>query len=87
VKFILIAKQRLGKQASTIESLFSAWSCQGVTSKTIGGIRQLRAQLWRANQRQTVAEESPLLRFVTRKYLVKPLQRNSHFRELLPSND
>jgi hypothetical protein len=29
---------------------------------------QLRGQLWNANQRATEAEESPLLRFVTRKH-------------------
>jgi hypothetical protein len=32
---------------------------------------QLRVQLWNVNQRATEAEESPLLRFVTRKRLVK----------------
>jgi hypothetical protein len=37
--------------------------------------------------RATEAEESPLLRFVTKKRLVKTLQRNSHSLELLPSND
>jgi hypothetical protein len=38
------------------------------------------------NQHTTEAEESPSLRFVTRKRLVKTLQRNSHCWELLPSN-
>jgi hypothetical protein len=49
--------------------------------------KQLRVQLWSVNQRATEAEESPLLRFVTRKRLVKTLQRNSHCGELLPSKD
>jgi hypothetical protein len=38
------------------------------------------------NVMTTEAEESPLLRFVTRKCLVKTLQRNSHCWELLLSN-
>jgi hypothetical protein len=37
------------------------------------------------NQRATEAEESPLLIFVTRKRLVKKLERNGHCRERLPS--
>jgi hypothetical protein len=39
---------------------------------------QLRVELWNVNHRATEAEESPFLRFVTRKRLVKTLQRNSH---------
>jgi hypothetical protein len=39
------------------------------------------------NQRATEAEESTLLRFVTRKRLVKTLKRNSRCGELLPSKD
>jgi hypothetical protein len=35
-------------------------------------------QLWSVNQWPTEMEESPLLRFITRKHLVKTLQRNSH---------
>jgi hypothetical protein len=35
----------------------------------------------------TEAENTQLLRFVSRKRLVKTLQRNSHCWELLPSND
>jgi hypothetical protein len=46
---------------------------------------QLRVQLWSVNQRAMEVEESPLLRFVTRKRLVKTLQRNSHCGELLLS--
>jgi hypothetical protein len=46
---------------------------------------ELRVQLWNVNQRATEAEDSPLLRFVTRKRLVKTLQRNGHSVELLPS--
>jgi hypothetical protein len=49
--------------------------------------KQLRVLLWSVNQRATEAEESPLLRFVTRKRLVKTLQRNSHCGELLLSKD
>jgi hypothetical protein len=49
-----------------------------------GGVE---GSLWSVNQRATEAEESPLLRFVTRKRLVKTLQRNSHCRELLLSKD
>jgi hypothetical protein len=48
---------------------------------------QLRVQLCSVNKRATEAEESPLLRSITRKRLVKNLQRNNHCRELLPSND
>jgi hypothetical protein len=47
----------------------------------------MRVQLWNVNKRATEAEESPLLRFVTRKRLVKTLERNSHCVELLPSKD
>jgi hypothetical protein len=39
--------------------------------KTIDAAGQLRVQLWSVNQRATEAEESSLLRFVTRKRLVK----------------
>jgi hypothetical protein len=46
--------------------------------KTTGARVQLRVELWSINQRATEAEESPLLRFVTRKRLVKTLQSNSH---------
>jgi hypothetical protein len=45
---------------------------------------ELRVKLRSVNQRATGAEESPSLRFVTRKRLVKTLQMNSHFGELLP---
>jgi hypothetical protein len=48
---------------------------------------QLRVHLWSVNQRATEAEESSLLRFVTRKRPVKILQKNSHCGELLPSKD
>jgi hypothetical protein len=43
---------------------------------------QLRVQLWSVNQRAMETEESPLARFITRKHLVKTLQRNSHCGEL-----
>jgi hypothetical protein len=49
--------------------------------------RELRAQLWSVNQRVTEAEESPLLRFVTRKLVVKTRQRNCHCGEMLQSKD
>jgi hypothetical protein len=39
---------------------------------------ELRVQPWSVNQRATEAEESPLLRFATRKRLVKTLQKNNH---------
>jgi hypothetical protein len=55
------------------------------SSPEAGTFVQLSVQLWSVNQRKTEAEESPLLRFVTRKRLVKTLQRNSHCGELLPS--
>jgi hypothetical protein len=51
--------------------------CRGVILKTIGVTRQTRIQLWCVNQRTTEAEESPSLRFVTRKRLVKTLHMNS----------
>jgi hypothetical protein len=47
----------------------------------------MSVQLLSGNQRATEAEECPLLRFATRKRLVKILQRNSHCGELLLSND
>jgi hypothetical protein len=40
---------------------------------------ELRVQLWSVNRRTAEAEESPSLRSVTRKRLMKTLQRNSHF--------
>jgi hypothetical protein len=48
---------------------------------------QLMVQLWSVNQRATEAEESPLLRFVTKKRLGKALRFNSHCGELLPRKD
>jgi hypothetical protein len=41
--------------------------------KTTGATVELRVQLWSANQRTAEAEEASLLRFVTRKRLVKTL--------------
>jgi hypothetical protein len=46
--------------------------------KIIGATMQLRVQLWIVKQLATEAEESPSLRFVTRKRLVKTMQRSSH---------
>jgi hypothetical protein len=37
----------------------------------IDSLIELNVQLWSVRQRTTEAEESPLLRFGTRKYLVK----------------
>jgi hypothetical protein len=54
---------------------------------TTGATVQLRVQLWSVNQRATEAEESPLLRFVTRKRLMKTLQKNSHCGERLSSEE
>jgi hypothetical protein len=81
--------QQRGKHASsTIKRLcFLRGPCQGVILKTVGATVQWRVQLWSVKQRATEAEESPLLRFVTRKRLVKTLQSNSHCRELLPGKD
>jgi hypothetical protein len=53
----------------------------------MGAAVHLRVQAWSVNQRTTEVEESPMLRFVTRKSLVKTLQRNSHFGEVLPSKN
>jgi hypothetical protein len=55
--------------------------------RTIDGSIELRVQLWSVNQRATEAEESPLLRFVTRKRLAKTLQRNNNFGDLLSTKD
>jgi hypothetical protein len=80
--------QWCSKHDSTIERLcFLRGLCLGVTLKTIDGTVQLRVQLCSVNQRATEAGESPLLRFVTRKRLVKTLQRNSHCGMRLPSKD
>jgi hypothetical protein len=66
---------------------FLSGPCRGFILKTIDGIRQLSVQLRSVNQRATEAEECPLLRFVTRKRLVKTRQRDNHCGELLLSND
>jgi hypothetical protein len=69
--------QRHGKHASsTRERLFLRGPCPGVHFKITGATVQLRVELWYVNQWATEAEESPLLRFVTRKRLLKILQRN-----------
>jgi hypothetical protein len=80
VRTATVAMQRPGKHASsTIRRLcFLRGSCRGVILKTTGARVELSAQLWSANQWATEGEESPLLRFLTRKCLVKILQRNSH---------
>jgi hypothetical protein len=72
--------QQRGKHASsTIERLcFLPDPCREVILKTVGARVELTVQLWSVDQRATEAEESPLLRFVTKKRLVKTLQRNSH---------
>jgi hypothetical protein len=71
--------QRRGRNdSSTIEVVFSAWSVPTNYLEDNWRYRQLRIQLWNVNQWATEAEETPLLRFVTRKRLVKTLQRHSH---------
>jgi hypothetical protein len=67
--------QWFGKHATTIETVFSAWSVPRIILKTIGATREMRVQLWSVNQRATEAEESPWLRFVARKRLVKTRRR------------
>jgi hypothetical protein len=67
--------------------VFLRGPCRGDKLKAIGAIKKLRVQLLNVNQWATEAEESPLLRFVTRKRLVKTLQMNNHCGELLPSKD
>jgi hypothetical protein len=80
--------QRHGKHTSLTERLcFLCVPCQGLILKTTGVIVELKVQLWSVNQWATETVESPLLRFVTRKCLVKTLHRNSHCWELLPSNN
>jgi hypothetical protein len=55
--------------------------------KTISAtnIWEFRVQLWNVSQRTTDAEESPPVRFVIRKHLVKTRHMNGHCGELLPS--
>jgi hypothetical protein len=48
---------------------------------------QLRVQVWSVDQRATEIEASALVRFITRTRVVKTLQRNSHYGELLPRKD
>jgi hypothetical protein len=47
----------------------------------------LRVQLWTGNQRATEAEEFSLLRFVTRKRILKTPQMSNHCWQRLPSKD
>jgi hypothetical protein len=56
---------------------------QGTPTRDVA-IVEPRVQLWSVNQWTTEAEESPSLIFVTRKLLVKTLQRNIHCGELIP---
>jgi hypothetical protein len=62
------------------------WTDQPRSVQQVSAV-QLRVQLWGVNQQATEVEVSPLLRFVTRKRLVKTWLRNSHWGELLPSKD
>jgi hypothetical protein len=64
---------RLAVEKSSARVAEKRWCCSFV---------ELRVHLWNVNQQATEAEESPLLRFVTRKRLVKTLQRNSHCGEI-----
>jgi hypothetical protein len=52
---------------------------RGVILKTTAATVHFRVQGWSVSRRATEADESPLLRTVARKRLVKILQRNSHF--------
>jgi hypothetical protein len=54
------------------------------TDGAVVKLSQLRVQLWSVKQ---PTAESPLLRVVTRKRLVKTRRKNSHCGELLPSKD
>jgi hypothetical protein len=80
-----VAMQRRSKHASsTVEAVFSVWSLPRSYHEDNRRYKELSVQLWSINQRATEAEESALLRFVTRKLLVKTSQRNSPCGELLP---
>jgi hypothetical protein len=91
VPYIPLAKQRLGKQASrietvfcgvraatvamqlfgkhaTIETVFSVWFVLRSYPEDNQRYKDLRVQIWSVNRRAAEAEESPLLRFVTRKH-------------------
>jgi hypothetical protein len=76
----------------TMEAVFSMWfvsKCfkQGQSSSGMSERVQLCGIFAGYNDVSTKAGKSSLLRFVTRKRLVKTLQRNSHCGQLLPSND
>jgi hypothetical protein len=76
--------QWFGKHATTIETVFSAWS---VARSYPEDNRRYKADEGSVVERATEAEKSPLLTFVTRKRLVKTLQMNSLCGELLPHKD
>jgi hypothetical protein len=69
------------------KKIFSVVSVPRRRQSSLQELVEIKVQLWRVNQWATVAEESPLLSFVTRKRLVKTIQRNSHCGKLLPRND
>jgi hypothetical protein len=75
--------QFFGKHATTIQTVFSAWSVRRSYLGDSRRYKELRVDLWSANQRTTVAEKSRLLIFATRKRVVETLQMNRHFGELL----
>jgi hypothetical protein len=78
--------KRRGKHASTIGYVFCVVRAEDCL-KTVHTRVKLRVQLWSVNQQATEAEQSWLLRFVTRKRLVKTLKGIAIVEELLPSND
>jgi hypothetical protein len=71
-----IARQRRCKHASsTIEAVFFAWSVPRSYLEDNWRYKavELKVHLWNVNQWAPEAEESPLLRFITRKCLVNTL--------------
>jgi hypothetical protein len=74
----------LSKSAPRLYKQYRTESNENENGELVSAV-QLRLQLCSVNQRTREVEESPLLNFVTRKRLVKTLQRNSHCGELLPS--
>jgi hypothetical protein len=79
--------QLCGKHASEIEAVFSVWSMPRSCLEDNWRYSGTEGSIVGVNQRATEAEESPLLRFVIRKRLVRAQHRNSHCGERLPSKD
>jgi hypothetical protein len=90
VGHLLLGNGTLNRLCQEYSLCFPLGPCSVVireSSSEPGSSVELRVQLWSVNQRTTEAEESPLLIFVTRKRLVKTLQRNSHSGKLLLRKD